>query len=396
MIEGDIVNRTWRLVAALGTLAAVLFLWAGASGATPHQDEGGGDGGSCTEVTGVDVQLLVRGGPLVVESCTSTDAVVVGDSDVLVDRDARVDGPVVVVNGTAVIRGLVTGDVVVLRGRAVIERTAHVEGDVVSSQQPRVSERAEVDGSVERVQFTAILNGIGIAARVAWWVAISVSTLVAGLVFTGAFGGVAQRTVQTARNRVGPSIGTGVIASIGVPLVFGLLLFTLVATPLGLVGLAGMAPLYLLGWVAGALLVGQLILRDRTGPVLAFVLGWLILRVVGVLPILGGLITFAATVYGLGAVLVAIWFLTRSTGTGEVVTEPAATPAVGADAAGVDSDASTERGAENAPSEDDGAEAPETDAPESDDAEATDAPQDEDVPEAKDDAEDGGTEPTSG
>lgn len=389
MIEGDIVHRTWRLVAALGTLAAVLLLWAGASGATPRQDEGGGDGGSCTEVTGVDVQLLVRGGPLVVESCTSTDAVVVGDSDVLVDRDARVDGPVVVVNGTAVIRGLVTGDVVVLRGRAVIERTAQVEGDVVSSQKPVVSERAEVDGSVERVQFTAILNGIGIAARVAWWVAISVSTLVAGLVFTGAFGGVAQRTVQTARTRVGPSIGTGVIASIGVPLVFGLLLFTLVATPLGLAGLAGMAPLYFLGWVAGALLVGQLILRDRTGPVLAFVLGWLILRVVGVLPILGGLITFAATVYGLGAALVAIWYLTRSTGTGEQVTEPAAAPDVAADDA---SDTSAEATDDRASSED-AAEAEEA-------TEATDAAETEDAPEATDNpdddgTDDDGTEPTS-
>lgn len=393
MIEGDIVHRTWRLVAALGTLAAVLLLWAGASGATTRQDEGGGDGGSCTEVTGVDVQLLVRGGPLVVESCTSTDAVVVGDSDVLVDRDARVDGPVVVVNGTAVIRGLVTGDVVVLRGRAVIERTAQVEGDVVSSQKPVVSERAEVDGSVERVQFTAILNGIGIAARVAWWVAISVSTLVAGLVFTGAFGGVAQRTVQTARNRVGPSIGTGVIASIGVPLVFGLLLFTLVATPLGLAGLAGMAPLYFLGWVAGALLVGQLILRDRTGPVLAFVLGWLILRVVGVLPILGGLITFAATVYGLGAVLVAIWYLTRATGTGDETTEPAPAPAVAADDA---SDTSAEATDDRASSED-----PAEDAPQTEEAtEATDAAETEDAPEATDDpdddgTDDDGTEPTS-
>lgn len=389
MIEGDIVHRTWRLVAALGTLAAVLLLWAGASGATPRQDEGGGDGDSCTEVTGVDVQLLVRGGPLVVESCTSTDAVVVGDSDVLVDRDARVDGPVVVVNGTAVIRGLVTGDVVVLRGRAVIERTAQVEGDVVSSQKPVVSERAEVDGSVERVQFTAILNGIGIAARVAWWVAISVSTLVAGLVFTGAFGGVAQRTVQTARNRVGPSIGTGVIASIGVPLVFGLLLFTLVATPLGLAGLAGMAPLYFLGWVAGALLVGQLILRDRTGPVLAFVLGWLILRVVGVLPILGGLITFAATVYGLGAVLVAIWYLTRATGAGEEVAEatdaPAGTPEAGA--ADDASDTSAEATDDRASSED-AAEAEEA-------TEATDAAETEDAPEATDDTDDDGTEPTS-
>ncbi|MCB1017729.1 MAG: hypothetical protein KDB10_21765, partial [Acidimicrobiales bacterium] len=303
-------TRRWSV--ALGMVAMALLVGAGLAGPAAAQGTDDGDAPPCTDVVEVEVQLIVRGGPLVVESCTTTDAVVVGDADVLVDRDATVDGPVVVVNGTAVIRGLVTGDVVVLRGRAVIERTAHVEGDVVSSQQPRVSDRAEVDGSTERVQFTAILNGIGIAARIAWWVAISVSTLVAGLIFAGAFGGVARRTVQVARDAVAPAIGTGGIAALGVPLVSGLLLFTIVATPLGLVGLASMAPLYLLGFVAGATVLGHLILRERTGLVWAFLLGWLILRVLGILPFLGGLLTFAATVYGLGALLVAAWQLTRA------------------------------------------------------------------------------------
>lgn len=304
-----------RLVAGTAAAAAaamVLLLGLGTAGAGASQAQDSTDEARCADVTGVDVQLLVRGGPLVVESCTSTDAVVVGDSDVLVDRDALVDGPVVVVNGTAVIRGTVTGDVVVLRGQAVIERTATVEGDVVSSRQPRVSNRAEVDGSVHRVQFTAILNGIGIAARIAWWVAISVSTLVAGLVFTGAFGGVARRTVEVGRRAIAPAVGTGLVTAIVVPFVCGLLLFTLVATPLGLAGLAAMAPLYLLGYVAGAVFLGNLMLRERTGLVWSFVLGWIILRVIGVLPFLGVLLTFAATVYGLGAVLVAAWQITRS------------------------------------------------------------------------------------
>ncbi|MCB1004244.1 MAG: hypothetical protein KDB35_08665, partial [Acidimicrobiales bacterium] len=146
----------------------------------------------------------------------------------------------------------------------------------------------------------------------AWWVAISVSTLVAGLLFTGAFGSVARRTVEVGRRAIAPSIGAGVIAAIGVPLVSGLLLFTLVAAPLGLTGLAAMAPLYLLGYVAGAVFLGNLMLRERTGLVWSFVLGWIILRVVGVLPFLGGLLTLAATVYGLGALLVAAWQLTRS------------------------------------------------------------------------------------
>ena len=84
-----------------------------------------------------------------------------------------------------------------------------------------------------------------------------------------------------------------------------------------------MAPLSLLGYVAGALFLGKLILRERTGLVWSFLLGWFILRVVGVLPFAGGLLTLVATIYGLGALLVAAWQLTRSI--------PALPPAEGAD-----------------------------------------------------------------
>jgi hypothetical protein len=40
---------------------------------------------------------------------------------------------------------------------------------------------------------------------------------------------------------------------------------------------------------------------------LAFLVGWGILRVVALVPILGGVAWFAAVVFGLGALAVAIW-----------------------------------------------------------------------------------------
>jgi uncharacterized membrane protein YedE/YeeE len=42
--------------------------------------------------------------------------------------------------------------------------------------------------------------------------------------------------------------------------------------------------------------------------VVAFLAGWAILRVVALIPILGGLVWFAAVVFGLGALAVAIWY----------------------------------------------------------------------------------------
>ena len=47
--------------------------------------------------------------------------------------------------------------------------------------------------------------------------------------------------------------------------------------------------------------------RGPTSWVLAFLVGWAILRVVALVPILGGLVWFAARVIGLGALALAIW-----------------------------------------------------------------------------------------
>ena len=88
-------TRRWSV--ALGMVAMALLVGAGLAGPAAAQGTDDGDAPPCTDVVEVEVQLIVRGGPLVVESCTTTDAVVVGDADVLVDRDARVDGPVVVI-----------------------------------------------------------------------------------------------------------------------------------------------------------------------------------------------------------------------------------------------------------------------------------------------------------
>jgi hypothetical protein len=48
-------------------------------------------------------------------------------------------------------------------------------------------------------------------------------------------------------------------------------------------------------------------LRTQTAWVVAFLLGWAILRAVALIPILGGLVWFAAVAFGLGVLLVTIW-----------------------------------------------------------------------------------------
>jgi hypothetical protein len=53
--------------------------------------------------------------------------------------------------------------------------------------------------------------------------------------------------------------------------------------------------------------LGRSILRAPAARIVAFLVGWAILRILALNPILGGLVWFAAVVFGLGALTVAIW-----------------------------------------------------------------------------------------
>ena len=71
--------------------------------------------------------------------------------------------------------------------------------------------------------------------------------------------------------------------------------------------LLALVPIYALGYVAGAWLLGRRILKPAASRFAAFLVGWAILRVVALIPIAGGLAWLVATVFGLGALIVAAW-----------------------------------------------------------------------------------------
>jgi hypothetical protein len=101
--------------------------------------------------------------------------------------------------------------------------------------------------------------------------------------------------------------GGGLLAFFGLPILAVIALVTIVGIPLGLGVLAALGLIYALGYSATAWILGRRIVRQPTGWVLAFLAGWAILRLVALVPILGGRVWFAAVVFGLGALLVAVW-----------------------------------------------------------------------------------------
>jgi hypothetical protein len=230
--------------------------------------------------------------------------------------DGTVNGSLTAFDAPVTISGRVTGDVVVFRGRVELASGANVSGDVISQNDPIVASGATIGGTTSRVQTHVNWAGFGWASALAWWLAVSFSTLLVGLALLWLTGRAATRIEDTGRTRIGPSIGWGLLAFFGLPVIAILALVTIVGIPLGLGLLAALALIYALGYTATAWIIGRRILGTRTAWVLAFLLGWGILRVLALIPAVGGLIWFVAVVFGLGALTVTIWRARSTSPTG--------------------------------------------------------------------------------
>src|SRR5215212_2797550 len=183
--------------------------------------------------------------------------------------DGTVDGSLTAFDAPVTISGRVNGDVMVFNGRVELQSGANVTGDVVSQQAPVVASGATIGGTSKRLQTNTNWEGFGWAGKLAWWLAVSVSTLVVGLVLIWLIGRGASTVLEAGRTRIGPSIGLGLPLFFGLPLLAILALVTLVGIPLGLGLLAALGLIYALGYGATAWIVGRRILREPTAWVLA-------------------------------------------------------------------------------------------------------------------------------
>lgn len=287
------VTGTARCAALLGAALLVALLAA----VTPASAQAEAKGDTQVVVTG---RAEVRAGE-------RADTVVIFDGPAVID--GTVDGAVVALNGDIRVTGTVDEDVVALRGRAVIESGARVGGDVVSSESPQVAPGATVEGETRTVRFS--FRAVGLFLWFAWWVAVTVSLAVLGLLLLRLASAAMAACLAVARNDVAAAAGWGLAVAVGLPIASIALLVTLVGIPLGLLGLLSLALLYSLGYVVAALALGRSIVREPTSVYLSFLVGLGILRVVGLVPVAGGLVTFLASAFGLGALAIAGWRAAR-------------------------------------------------------------------------------------
>ena len=267
---------------------------------------------------GDNADQIVLTGRLVVTADETVDAAVIFNGPALVEGTVR--DALVVLNGDAEVTGTVRQDVVVLNGDLVVRSGAEVGGDLVTQSSPQVEEGATVRGEQKSVATEFNIDEVGFGGRVVWWIGYSVSVLILGLLLLAFAPQLFQAVRETVRARLGASIGWGVGLFFLLPIGSVLLLVTVVGIPLGISLLLALAFIYTLGYVVATVAVGNLIMRTSSSRWVVFLVGWIALRLLALIPVVGGLLWFLGSVWGLGLLAVAIHG--RSTDTPAIATPP--------------------------------------------------------------------------
>ncbi|QSG10482.1 putative membrane protein related to bactofilin [Halapricum desulfuricans] len=281
--------------------------------------------------------LAVTAGSITVAGEVNGNVDVAGGSLTLAPTGV-VDGDLNAGVGSIRLAGTVGGDAMLGGDSITLAETASVGGHVRYAENADFTdEGATVDGSVSADP--DIGSGGFDLPDVPGWLftgyAILVN-LVLGAALLVAMPGFSRRVDETVSTEAAKSAGVGVLAALGIPIGLVVLAVTIVGIPLTLAGFVAFA---LLAWVAllyGRIAVAAWALRqaDIDNRWLALVAGIVGFGVLGRIPILGGLLSLATFLLGLGAIALVLVELRRGDGDSDE-SEPAAEPPIEPD----DSDA---------------------------------------------------------
>ena len=276
--------------------------------------------------------------------------------------DLRIDGEVrrdaVAVMGSVTINGKVGGEVVAVMGDVVLGPEAEIEGDVVViGGALQRDPGAIVGGEVKRVG-VGKLSGKKLKTPVAlqaWWdhalsrgalfgVGAGLGWLAVPVLFALGFyallalvfpGGI-QRTGEMLVQRPGAVVLSALLTFMALPVLFILLLITVVGIPVALLGLpAGIIIGVVFGKAAIYGLVGRKLMQDRAPLAVSVLIGGVVFTLLFAAPVVGLALAALTAALGLGCSIAALLTAGKSPATPTLPVVPFAPQAASATAASI-------------------------------------------------------------
>jgi hypothetical protein len=218
-----------------------------------------------------------------------------------------VHGDVVVLDGPIEVTGQVSGSVVAVNGPVVIGPNAQVLGDVMGRDRIRVAEGARVDGTIRQGAAFTFRSPIDVFGPYTAWLAVAVSTLVLGALLVLLAPRGADAVASAAIGSPLASAGIGLAAFLLLPILGVLAVASLVGLPFGLGLLLALAFLFSIGFTWSLYALGRGLWREPRSRWLALLFGWAIVAALSAIPYVGGVLWVVGSIFGLGAMTVAVW-----------------------------------------------------------------------------------------
>lgn len=288
--------------------------------------------GGVVEIRGdIDEGVLATGGDVSIDANVRGDVRAAGGT-VSIERDANVRGSATLAGGSIDVNGRVGGKVRAFGGS--IRLDGEIGGDAELAAEdirvgpqarisgrlryrgphpPQVAEGAVIDGGVERARHAwrsvdgdgRVMRAVTRVFRVLWFTGV----LALGALLVLVLPRFTREAAATVRNDAPASLGLGVAVLVLVPVLAVFLCLTIIGIPLAFAVLLGYGLLLMLGFLTGALFVGDSVLQVAK-PANAESRGWrilfLLLALIAIafmrrLPWIGELAVLALFLAGLGA-----------------------------------------------------------------------------------------------
>jgi len=284
--------------------------------------------------------IWAMGGDVKVTGAVDNNVILFGGK-LLIGENARIGKDVRVYGGKFTMEGEIGGDLkggvgnFVMTGKSgdidirsdevKIESGAEIAGDLVvrGGKEPVIEEEATISGEVtlKKVEKGDEKAFIALAPFIAFFVSFMrivmlIAKIIVGIIIIALSKRFVRQIMDTLITKPWKSLGWGFLGIIVIPVAIVILFVVLIGYPLAIFGTFNYLILFYLTPIFVGLVVGEKIIQlfKKEGEIslyLSFIVGIVVLFVLGLIPILGFIIKLFVLLFGVGMLLVGSWNLMR-------------------------------------------------------------------------------------